>query len=207
VATLTTDNGLAKALSALKNDGVICYPTETVYGIGADIYSEKAVAKLYQIKGRSKAKPVSVMIGNKACLNDLCAEISDDAKALMDAFWPGPLTIIFKANKFLPGFMISAENTIGIRFPDHHWSIQLTTALGHPITSTSANLSGRSPASTFGELEEELLDCVDYAYDGGACNGIASTVVNLSMDEPQILREGIIHSKQVWNALKKGKNV
>jgi len=197
---ITDPNKFEKIVETLKNDGIIAYPTETVYGLGASIFSEKAIERLYQIKGRNSSKPVSVMVSNVGAACELCSDISMNAEKLMEKFWPGPLTIVFYASQKFKKSPL-ATKTVGIRFPDHEWSQKLVEKFRQPVTSTSANFSGKPPANSPADLDSELLAKLDLVVDGGVCDGRPSTVVDTTLAEIRILREGAIPKSEILKAL------
>ena len=163
----------------LNSGGVIIFPTETVYGIGALLTKEEAVKRIYEIKKRSPDKPLQVLIADPKQAEALAQEISKKAQELMGKYWPGPLTLIFKA---------ASGNSVGIRMPKHDWLLKLIKKTG-PLAASSANLSGEPDPVSAGEVKIEA----DLLVDGGKCQlGEASTVVDVSVDPPLILREGKI---------------
>lgn len=184
---------LQLAVKILREGGVIAYPTETVYGLGANIFSRVAVERIFQIKGRDAHKPLSVMISSLDEADELCEAIPDSGRALMAAFWPGPLTLILNASESVPAYIKSKDDTIGVRFPDHPVCIGLVQLLGEPITSTSANLAGENPPVQAEEVKANLGDQIDFLIDGGECVvQIPSTVVDITAEEPRLLRAGAI---------------
>lgn len=184
---------LHTAVEVLHHGGVIAYPTETIYGLGANIYLENAVEKLYRIKGRESRKPISALIASLDELDDLCNDITNFAQAVIERFWPGPLTLVFTAGTGCPRFLKSDAGKIGIRFPDHKISRALVQELGAPITSTSANLSGGQAAASAVDLDEKLVKQLDLVIDAGVSPiQTPSTVVDVSGDSPILLREGAI---------------
>lgn len=182
------------AAHSLQRGGVVIYPTETVYGLGAMMFSESAVQRVYEIKGREPDKPLSVMIASREEIAELCSTLTEPAEMLMAAFWPGPLTLILSAGNRVPAYLKSSKNTIGIRFPDHAICNALVRLVGQPLTSTSANFSGEPTPASFFEISEPLQNRVDFILDGGACRErVPSTVVDVSTGKtPQLLRAGSI---------------
>ena len=181
--SLTLDEQIEKAVSVLNRDGLVVYPTETVYGLGADALSDTAVLRIYEAKKRLLGKPVSIavsdidMIYGVACVDEL-------SEIFIKKFLPGPVTIILPAKQVLPEALTGGTGMIGIRYPDHQIALQLISALDSPITSTSANISGEVSPTT-----AEMVNVPhDYMIDGGALPGTPSTVVNLA--ERKIVRPG-----------------
>ena len=180
---LTIDEQIEKAVSALNHDGLVVYPTETVYGLGADALSEQAVMKIYEAKQRLLGKPVSVAVSDIDMIYGI-ARVDEVSELFIKKFLPGPVTVILEANSVLPKDLMAGSGMIGIRYPDHQIALRLIEALDSPITATSANISG--------EVSPTTADMVnvphDYMIDGGALPGTPSTVVNLS--EKKIVRPG-----------------
>ena len=179
----------------LNNDGVIAYPTDTFYGLGVNCYSEKAVKKIFDLKGRDTTKALPVVISGRSMLQDLVGSIPFAFEPLAENFWPGPLTLIFKASERLPGIVSGGSKTIGVRWPDFVWLQALIRRAGFPLTATSANLSEEKEIIDPSRLAEEFEGKIDLIVDGGpAPGGKPSTVVDISSDGLSILREGAIPS-------------
>lgn len=196
---------LKPAIEVLRNGGVIAYPTETIYGLGANIYLENAVEKLYRIKGRKSHNPISALIASLEELEYLCDKTSDLGKAVIQKFWPGPLTLVFAAGSGCPQFLKSDEGKIGIRYPDHEISRTLVAGLGAPITSTSANISGDQPAVRATDIVPALAKQLDLIIDAGESPiQMPSTVVDVSGESPVLLREGAIAFDAILSTLTKG---
>jgi L-threonylcarbamoyladenylate synthase len=179
----------------LNNDGVIAYPTDTFYGLGVNCYSEKAVKKIFDLKGRDTTKALLVVISGRSMLQDLVESIPFSFEPLAENFWPGPLTLIFKASERLPGIVSGGSKTIGVRWPDFVWLQALIRRAGFPLTATSANLSEEKEIIDPSRLVEEFEGKIDLIVDGGpAPGGKPSTVVDISSGGLSILREGAIPS-------------
>ena len=179
----------------LNNDGVIAYLTDTFYGLGVNCYSEKAVKKIFDLKGRDTTKALPVVISGRSMLQDLVGSIPFAFEPLAENFWPGPLTLIFKASERLPGIVSGGSKTIGVRWPDFVWLQALIRRAGFPLTATSANLSEEKEIIDPSRLVEEFEGKIDLIVDGGpAPGGKPSTVVDISSDGLSILREGAIPS-------------
>jgi L-threonylcarbamoyladenylate synthase len=174
---------LKKASDIIKNDGIVIYPTETVYGIGANIFSNVALEKVFAIKKRDKDKPVSVAVSDFRMMEDL-VYIGEKEKRFIDMFLPGPVTVVLKKKEKVPGILTSGSELVGIRFPAHETTIKLIRLAGVPITSTSANISGENPPKSVAQIKITA----DYIIDGGDCSGEPSTVVDLV--NLKILRKG-----------------
>lgn len=189
----------------LRRDGIIVYPTETFYGLGANGFSEKAVERVYRLKKRASFKPLSILISDFAMLRQV---ISGDAfflKKMVSDFWPGPLTIICKAAPAIPGELCGKDGTIGVRLTGHPWVRALVRQAGFPITATSANISGEKPISDPAEARALFEGAVDLIVDGGYTEGLLpSTVVDLSGKKTRLVREGAIpfaRLKKRWSSL------
>jgi L-threonylcarbamoyladenylate synthase len=189
---------LQPAAAVLKRGGLVAYPTETVYGLGANIFHRQAVAKIAALKGRDPRKPVSIMISGAADVEQLCRDISPLGRTLMAAYWPGPLTLIFKASQSLPRYVITQDGKIGLRVPDHPICAALMRLHREPVTSTSANLTGEPPLISARHIVEQFGEKLALVIDGGECrSGAPSTVVDVSGAKPMILREGAIAAAEV----------
>lgn len=174
----------------LRHGAIICYPTDTVYGIGCDIYNQKAIKRIYQIKRRPKDKPFSFMCSSLKNVSNYC-HISNIGYRIMKKKLPGPYTFILPATKLVPKIMTTRQKTVGIRVPDNVISLALIEALGNPILNTSAILGpDEPPMSEAFEIEERLGNLVDIVIDGGPVYPHPSTVVSLVDDVPEVLREG-----------------
>jgi len=194
---------LKPAAQILKRGGVIVYPTETVYGLGANIFHQKAVQKIYRVKRRDPHKPISAMIASIEDVDEFCTDVHDYARSLMHKYWPGPLTLILKASENLPRYMTSGEHKIGLRFPDHPITKALMVHHCQPITSTSANLANGIPPVNVQELNINIASKVDLIVDVGSCSvQIPSTVLDCSGNEPKLIREGSIPIPEIKDLLR-----
>ena len=194
--------GVAAASSAIRSGGVVVYPTETVYGIGADPFCPAAVQRVFAIKGRDAAKGLILLISGRGDLTRLVADVPDAAARLMATFWPGPLTLVFPAGPDAPTGLVAKAGTVAVRHSDNPVCEGLVKAVGGPITSTSANRSGGPPA-TSAQQAAEVLGCdVDLILDGGpVADPRPSTLVDVSGARWAILREGPISASEVGSAL------
>lgn len=185
---------------ALLEDKVIAFPTDTVYGLGVDIYDEKAVEKVFAIKGRPPAKGLIAMIGSLDQLEQV-AKPSCTALTLIKRFWPGALTLVMEANTGLPE-LVKVKNSIGVRLPNHLLAQKLIQTAGFPLATTSANISGQPSALTATEVRAQLKGLVDLIVDGGAAYGQKeSTIVDVMSDPPELIREGALSWQQIKEAL------
>jgi len=189
--SLNNPQSLPKAMEILQAGGLIAFPTDTVYGIGALYNNEDAIEKIYQVKVRSKIKAIPILISDTNQLTLITSIISPNTHRIINEFWPGPLTLILPIQPNLPG-ILSDGVTIGIRVPDHDLVRELIRVTG-PLAVTSANLSGKSSALTADDVMNQLEDKIDLILDGGRVpGGKASTVLNCIDDKMKILREGPI---------------
>ena len=181
---------ISQAVDALRRGAVICYPTDTMYGIGCDIYNQKAVKRVYRIKKRPKQKPFSFMCSGLKDVSKYCF-ISNLAYRLIKKSIPGGYTFILPTMKIVPKIMTSKQKTVGIRVPNHAICLDLIKKLGNPVLNTSATLGeDDSPLSEAYEVEEKLGKQVDVIIDGGPVYPSPSSIVSLVSDELEIIREG-----------------
>ena len=181
---------IRQIVEKLRNGAVICYPTDTVYGIGCDIFNQKAIKKIYQIKQRAKHKPFSFMCSSLKNVNDY-GHVSNMAYRIMKKALPGPFTFVLPASKLVPKMMITKQKTVGIRVPDNNICLALIEELGNPILTTSAILDKEGgPLSEAYEFEELLGNMIDLVIDGGMVFPDPSTIISFTGDEPEILRQG-----------------
>ena len=174
----------------LRSGAVICYPTDTVYGIGCDIFNQKAIKRIYQIKKRAKHKPFSFMCSSLKNVNDY-GHVSNMAYRIMKKALPGAFTFVLSASKLVPKIMITKQKTVGIRVPDNNICLALIEELGNPILTTSAILDkDGDPLSEAYEFDMLLGNMVDLIIDGGMVFPDPSTIVSFTGDEPEVLRQG-----------------
>jgi L-threonylcarbamoyladenylate synthase len=196
------DSMIAEASSILRSGGVVAYPTETFYGLGADGQNEEAIKKIFLIKGRNFKNPISVIVGNVNDVRGLVDEVPEIALHLMERFWPGALTIIFKASPDISDHLTAGTGKIGIRLSSHPIATALARKLGHPITATSANFSGNNECTSADEVIQGIGDQVDAVIDGGQTpGGLGSTIIDVTTDPPAILREGVIPKYKISESL------
>lgn len=180
---------IAIAAKVIKNGGLVIFPTETVYGIAANFLDGKAMERLCRVKARPEGKPFTVHISDLNIIRDMGCEITGIAEKLINEFWPGPLTIILKSHK---------SRKIGFRMPANKIALELIMASGVPVVAPSANLSGKPAPTTAEEAMADLEGKIDIVIDGGITNvGVESTVIDLTVSPPKILREGAIKSEEI----------
>jgi tRNA threonylcarbamoyl adenosine modification protein (Sua5/YciO/YrdC/YwlC family) len=181
---------ISQAVMILKKGGLIAYPTDTMYGIGCDIFHQKAVKRVHRIKKRPKQKPFSFMC---SCLKNISAygHVSNIAYRLMKKNLPGPYTFVLPGTKLVPKIMLTKQKTVGIRVPDHPICLAIIEELGNPVLNTSAMLDGHNEPVLDGfDVAELFGNQVDLIIDGGEIYPEPSTVISLLTDQPEILREG-----------------
>jgi L-threonylcarbamoyladenylate synthase len=186
------------ASEVIKNSGLVAFPTETVYGLGANALDANAVKKIFIAKGRPSDNPLIVHVHSKEQVIDLVKEIPKKAEKLINAFWPGPLTLILKSNGTIPKEVTAGLSTVAVRMPNHKIALELIKNANVPIVAPSANLSGK-PSPTIAEhVIEDLKGKIDVIIDGGSVNiGLESTVIDLTKKDPIILRPGKITKNQI----------
>jgi tRNA threonylcarbamoyl adenosine modification protein (Sua5/YciO/YrdC/YwlC family) len=193
--------GLAAAALAVRAERLVVLPTDTLYGLGADAFSPSAVRSLLAAKGRGPDMPVPVLVGSWSTIDGLVTTVPAAARELVEAFWPGGLSLVLPHAPSLNWDLGVTRGTVMLRMPLHPVALELLRDVG-PMAVSSANISGRSPATTVGEAVEQLGSAAAVYLDGGPCRvGVASTIVDLTGDEPRILREGAVLAAQVAEVL------
>lgn len=186
----------------LKQGGLVAFPTETVYGLGANALDEKAVKSIFAAKGRPSDNPLIVHISDKSQLDELVKTIPQSARVLMDAFWPGPLTLLFEKSDLVPSVTSGGLETVAIRMPNNLVALELIDAAGIPIAAPSANLSGRPSPTSASHVLEDLDGKIDALIDGGDTTvGVESTVLDITTDIPMILRPGSVTYEELLEVL------
>jgi L-threonylcarbamoyladenylate synthase len=185
------DDQVARAVDVLRRGGLVAFPTETVYGLGADASNADAVRHLFAVKGRPADHPVIVHLADAAQLAEWAASVPPSARALAYVFWPGPLTVIVPRSARVPDAVTGGRDTVGLRVPGQPLAHALLTAFGGGIAAPSANRFGRVSPTTAADVRADLGDDVDVVLDGGPCRvGVESTIVDCTRDEPVIARLG-----------------
>lgn len=195
-----SDQSIAEAIGALRRGGLVAIPTDTVYGLAAELWNEQAVARIYAAKGRPEIKAIPVLLSGVEALPEVAQPAPDFVLELARRFWPGPLTVVLPRRPEIPE-VVSPTATIGVRVPDQAFARELLAAAG-PLAVTSANRSGRPGARTASEVLAELGDSIELVVDGGRTpGGVPSTVVDCTESRPRLLREGPISLEQIEAAL------
>ncbi len=193
---------LDQAAEVLRQGRVLAYPTETLYGLGVDPFKEEALERLYRIKGRSSQAPVSLLVRDTLMLRSVVKEISPAAEIIINTFLPGPLTVVLPARDTIPERLTAGTGKIGIRISAYPLISHLFSRFPYPLTTTSVNPSGRPAAKDAKEILAYFREGIDCLLDAGPMpGGVGSTVVDITEDEPVILREGVISSDQIIKAL------
>lgn len=201
IQTITPD-ALAQAAAILRQGGLVAFPTETVYGLGADACNPQALKRLYAVKGRPKNHPVIVHIGSADQLSAWAKDIPEAAWTLAHAFWPGPLTLILQKKEHVPDAVTGGQDTVGLRVPSHPGALALLQKFQGGIAAPSANRFGKLSPTTATHVAEDLGHDVDLILDGGPCTvGVESTIVAFPDGEPRILRPGMIGAEQIQQVL------
>jgi len=189
-------NSIQRAVQVLRGGGVIAFPTDTVYGVGAHSQIALAVEKLYEIKERDHRKAIPLLIAKRETMAEVAVRVPDVAWRLAERFWPGPVSIVLpKAPALLP-VLTAGTHSVAVRMPDHSVALRLILALGVPLAATSANLSGQTECVTAGQVSRVLGERLELILDDGRCpGGVASTVVDVTLVPPVILRRGALMSE------------
>ena len=196
-----TEENLQRAAQSIKRGEIVAFPTETVYGLGADGLNVAACEKIFVAKGRPSNKPLSLLV-NGLDMASTVAEISSTAEKLFDAFCPGALTIILPKAKIVPDFVTGGLSTVGVRCPACDTTLELIRLANCPIAAPSANLSGMQPPTNAQEVLDNLRGRVEIILDGGQCQfGVSSTIIDLTTSPPKILRHGAIPAEKLLEVI------
>lgn len=190
------------AANLLRRGEVVAFPTETVYGLGADAFNAQAIERVYELKGRPRHNPLIVHVSGPEMARRVVREWSDAAAALSRRFWPGPLSILVPRSRELPEIVTAGSDLVAVRCPNHPVTLALLFELNRPLVGPSANLSGHVSPTDAQHVREAFADRGVQVLDGGACEaGIESTVVDVTSDPPRVLRPGIISAAQIAEVL------
>ena len=191
---------IAETKKVLKGGGIIAFPTDTFYGLGANPYNTEAVDKIYSIKGRDPEKPLLLLIDSIVKLDGLVEEVSEASTKLIESFWPGPLTMLFKPKSTVPKNITTG--LIGIRQPGKAITRKILAELNYPLTAPSANISGEDPTTTAEQVKDHLGNKVDLILDAGICKGgKPSTLVDSTQTPVRLLRAGAISFQSIQKSL------
>ncbi len=193
---------IAKAVQILNNDDVVAIPTETVYGLAGNIYSEKAIRKIFEIKQRPLFNPLIVHVPTLEKVEELVANFPEKAKKLAKAFWPGPLTLVLKKKSNIPDLITGGKDTVAIRIPNHPVTLSLLKELSFPLAAPSANPFGFISPTKASHVEGYFKNCISMVLEGGDCKkGIESTIIGFENNEPVLYRLGSISIEDISHVI------
>ncbi len=188
---------------AIRRGGLVAFPTETVYGLGADVFNTDAVARIFEVKQRPLHNPLIVHVSEQRQVKPLVTRISKTAEKLMERFWPGPLTLVLPKTDIVPDIVTAGNPTVAVRMPANKWACELITLSQTPVAAPSANAFGRTSPTTARHVEDQLHGFYDALIDGGACRvGIESTVLSLVREIPVLLRPGGVSQEEIVEIIK-----
>lgn len=192
---------LDEPANIIKNGGIVVFPTETVYGIGVNGFNEKAVRRIYEVKNRPLSKPINLLVANIDMINQVAKDITDIEYALIEKFFPGPLTIILKKRDVVPDIVTANGDTVGVRMPANDIALKLIEKAGVPLATPSANISGKPSGVNLLDIMKDFEGKVDYFIDDGPSKiGLASTIVQVIDGVIHILRKGSISEEEIKSA-------
>jgi L-threonylcarbamoyladenylate synthase len=198
----TARKSIRRAVHLLREGEVVAFPTDTVYGVGANAFERFAVRQIFEIKQRAPDKSLPVFIYQIDDLNLVARDVPNEAWPLLQTFWPGALTVVLRKNSALPDIVTSGQDTVAVRIPDHPVSLDLVIKMGRPLAVTSANLSGQPTPATAQDVAEQLGENLPLVLDGGpSSTSQPSTIIDLSCTPPRVLREGPISVSQMQEIL------
>ncbi len=196
---------LQRAVDSLRAGGLVAFPTDTVYGLGALVSNEASIARIYVAKERPPEKAIPILLSSVEQAQLLLGTWPASMEALARYFWPGPLTLVVPCGDRVPDFITSGSGTVALRVPNHPVTLQMLTLLGQPLAVTSANRSGSASPLTAQEVLDQLAGRIDVVVDGGQCpGGVPSTVLSLATEPPQLLRAGPIDASALADVLRQG---
>jgi L-threonylcarbamoyladenylate synthase len=195
-------SGAKEAGKIIREGGIVVFPTETVYGLGANAFDAEAVKKIFVAKGRPADNPLIVHVASIKDLEKVANEVPDVTKRLIERFWPGPLTLIFKKDKIIPGEVTAGLKTVAVRMPANQIALSIIKEAGVPVAAPSANLSGKPSGTRFIDVYNDFNGKVDVIIDGGRTNlGLESTVLDLTGKKPIVLRPGFVSLEMLREVL------
>lgn len=199
---LPDTDGISEAGAILRSGGLVAFPTETVYGLGANALDAVATKRIYEAKGRPSDNPMIVHVASIDMLNGVASGVTDAQKAIMSKLWPGPITFVLRKNPAVPDVTTGGLDTVAVRWPSRHEAAEIIEAAGVPIAAPSANLSGKPSPTTFEDVAEDMDGRIDAIVKGErTAIGIESTVLDLTLEVPTILRPGFITKSQIEEAV------
>jgi len=198
VTSQMNTRSIKSAIEVLRRGGVVAYPTDTLFGLGADALNEAAVERVFEIKGRPQGMPLPLLIGDPEQLKMVADIVTESAWKFATAFWPGGLTLVVPVGPNVPALVTARGWKVAVRLPDHPIPRELARGLGRPITGTSANRSGGPEPSTAELVQKQLHNTIDMILKGGAAPaGRSSTVIDITSDQPRVLRHGVVSVEQL----------
>ena len=202
ILDIDSDEKLKAALDnsrkVLLSGGIVAFPTESFYGLAVDIKNDGAIEKLFALKQRDRNNPILIILPEIDALNKYAEDIPDQAVKLIDAFWPGGLTMLFKASQNISSLLTADTGKIGVRYSSHSVATALAKAIGRPVTGTSSNISGHPPCVTAGEVFDYFGETIDLILDNGSTQGgPGSTIVDVTVKPCVVLREGMVLKKDI----------
>lgn len=190
------------AADAIRRGELVIFPTETVYGLAADALDKQAVKRIFDAKGRFDKQPLPVQVASLKDVGRVAEFVPENARPLAEKYWPGPLTLVLMKNAALPSTVTGGKETVGVRVSDHPVALALAKEVGSPIIATSANMSGNQPPKNAEQAVREVGEFVSVVLDGGESRlGVSSTVVDVSISPPKILRRGTIGVDEIRKVL------
>ncbi len=196
------NHSIKKSASAVNQGQLLIFPTDTVYGLGGNVFNEDLVRRVFKVKERDKKKPLPVLIAEQEQLEKLVSDLSETGQRLISKFWPGPLTLVLRKSENVSDLVTGGENTVGIRMPDHKICLALIRSSGVPLVAPSANIEGHPPPNTSSAVDDRVLLQADLVIDSGQSKlGISSTVVSVVEDSVSLIREGPISKKMIEETL------
>ncbi|WP_334142424.1 L-threonylcarbamoyladenylate synthase [Rhabdothermincola sp.] len=198
----TSPEEIERAVAVLRAGGLVAFPTETVYGLGADAANPTAVRRVFEVKGRPATHPLIVHLGSAAALDHWAVDVPPAARLLAEACWPGPLTVLLRRSPSVPDVVTGGRDTVGLRVPAHPLALALLERFSGGIAAPSANRFGRVSPTTAADVQADLGSDVDLVLDGGPCQvGVESTIVDLTGGEPEVLRPGGVSFERLEEVL------
>lgn len=202
VIPTTYPTAIEQALQVLRAGGLVAFPTDTVYGVGALAFLAPAVEQIYRAKGRPRHKAIPILLDSAGRLPEVAENISQEASQLAKKFWPGPLTIVLTRKSTVPDVVTAGGTSLAVRVPDHEFALRLIAAAGGALATTSANRSGHADSQTAEDVLRYLAGRVDLILDGGACpGGVPSTVIDVTRIPPAVVRGGAISQQELEEEL------
>ena len=194
--------GISEAAEIIRGGGLVAVPTETVYGLAADAQNEAAVRKIFAVKNRPEERRINLLVPGMDAVREVCADIPESAYTLAERFWPGPLTMILLKNERVPDIVTDGGATVGVRCPAHPITLELLNTLQLPLAAPSANITGMKSPVTADEVKAYFDGKIEAIIDGGKCSvGVESTILDLTVCPPKILRAGGLLRKDIEHVL------